>query len=226
MILVVDTYNVLHVVGVLPPEMAGIDVAGLARLIETSRYASGRVELICDGTPPADKSKRPRPRGQIRIRYAGAAGRSHDADALIAALIAKSTSPRRLTVVSSDQWIIRQAKRRRCRTMSSEQFLSHIAADAAQSAPAETQAKRPRDPISSRDVANWLQFFQMTPEEMRSLTKLAPPSAPPHPESTPDAGASGTSPVTPPVQRDHGPLTADVIEEAEGIWAEHNDDEV
>ena len=47
----VDAYNVLHVVGVLPPELAGIDLEELAALLEGSRFGREEVLLICDGIP-------------------------------------------------------------------------------------------------------------------------------------------------------------------------------
>ena len=42
MLIIVDTYNVLHVVGVLPPEIAGVDTAGLIELLARSRYRGRR----------------------------------------------------------------------------------------------------------------------------------------------------------------------------------------
>lgn len=50
--LLVDTYNVLHVTGVLPAELAGLEPGGLAALIARSRYRSRGARLICDGTRP------------------------------------------------------------------------------------------------------------------------------------------------------------------------------
>ncbi len=50
--LVVDAYNVLHVTGVLPPEIAGLDLNGLADLIEASGLAKDEVWIVCDGMKP------------------------------------------------------------------------------------------------------------------------------------------------------------------------------
>ena len=104
--LIVDTYNVLHVVGVLPPDLAGIDTQGLIDLIGRSRYRGERAFLICDGRP---RERAPRGRfGPLSVRYAGGGS---TADELIEALIQTSSSPRRLTVVSSDRQIVRAARR-------------------------------------------------------------------------------------------------------------------
>ncbi|HMN97297.1 MAG TPA: NYN domain-containing protein [Phycisphaerales bacterium] len=51
--LIVDTYNVLHVTGVLPPALAGLDVDRLAVLIAQSRYRWETTWLVCDGARPA-----------------------------------------------------------------------------------------------------------------------------------------------------------------------------
>ena len=70
--LIIDTYNVLHVTGVLPPELAVGEPDGLARLVAQSRYASDVVWLICDGVPRGASRV-----GRILIEGAGP-GRSAD----------------------------------------------------------------------------------------------------------------------------------------------------
>lgn len=122
---IVDTFNVVHVTGVLPPELAGIDVEELARLIERSRYRTEMVTLVCDGSKPESGPKVESGRG-IRVRYAG---KGRTADEEIAAMVRASSAPRRLVVVSSDREIAREARRRRCRTLTSEEFLTHLTTD-------------------------------------------------------------------------------------------------
>ena len=106
---IVDTYNVLHVEGVLPPELAGPDITGLARLTADSRFAGEPVVLVCDGSPPGVK-ERPVSVGPVQIRFAG---RGRSADDEIIRLVEQSSTPRRLTIVSSDRAIQRAARRRR-----------------------------------------------------------------------------------------------------------------
>ena len=64
----VDAYNVLHVVGVLPPEHAGIDLEELADLIAASRYGGHPVLLVCDADPEAASSRHLRGQGPSRGR--------------------------------------------------------------------------------------------------------------------------------------------------------------
>ena len=51
-----DAYNVLHVTGILPPEIAGPDLPALARLVARSRYTDRACWLVCDGAPPGARS--------------------------------------------------------------------------------------------------------------------------------------------------------------------------
>ncbi len=82
-VLLVDTYNVLHVTGVLPPELAGLEPMGLAELIARSRYRAREARLVCDGvkeraTADEDAAGVPvdAPRRQVtdRLRGKGAKG--------------------------------------------------------------------------------------------------------------------------------------------------------
>jgi predicted RNA-binding protein with PIN domain len=119
--LLIDTMNVLHVTGVLPPDLAGLDVRDLAELISLSRHRNQHTTLVCDGQgSPSTHGPR------IAIRYSG---KGQSADEVIARLIQKSSSPRRLIVVSSDNAVIRAARKRRCGVLTSEGFLKQLVAD-------------------------------------------------------------------------------------------------
>jgi len=122
--LLVDAYNVLHVTGVLPPDLAGLEVQGLARLILRSRYRQTKAVLVCDGIV-ADAAQSPSA-APVEIRYAGA-GKS--ADSFIMARILSSSAPRRLTVVTSDREIQRAARRRDSRVVESAEFLGQLVLD-------------------------------------------------------------------------------------------------
>ena len=129
--LIVDTYNVLHVVGVLPPDLAGIETRDLIDLLQRSRYRRERVVLVCDGVPGPGAARGRF--GSISVEYAGDKA---TADDRIAAIIRQSSAPRRLAIVSSDRAIVREARRRRCPTIDSAEFLRHLAHDHATSSPA------------------------------------------------------------------------------------------
>ena len=156
--LVIDTYNVLGTVGVLPPRLAGLEPDGLARLIGHSRWRRGRTLLVCDG------SARPSGGGGVGRRFGGVelvyAGAGRDADSLIERIIESDSAPRRLVVVSSDRRVRAAARRRRARWLSSQSFLLQLVRD-------EALGWRPGPADDRRggdiDVEGWVEEFGIDP---------------------------------------------------------------
>jgi uncharacterized protein YegJ (DUF2314 family) len=217
MTILVDAYNVLHVVGVLPPELAGIDVPGLADLIATSRYRARPVVLVCDGAPPPGARERI---GRVAVAYAGP---RVAADDVISAMIARSPAPRRLTVVSSDRAIARAARRRRCRVLASPRFLAQLARDrraAARARPAPPPAGKPARTAARPQDA-------LPPEILAEAERLVAEADRPEPAPEPTVVTGQTAPARSgdqaPARDDPTPPPADafppeVIAEADRIW--------
>lgn len=162
--LLVDAYNVLHVTGVLPPHLAGLDAPSLAELIARSR-AWPDASLICDGVKPRGWPARVE---AVELRFAGP---GRDADTLIERLIADAPDPRRLTVVSSDRRVKGAAKRARCKALSSEGFLRRLV-DLIESprVPAGSPAAgKPEVPLDAFALRRWLDEFGVSPEELRRM---------------------------------------------------------
>jgi hypothetical protein len=212
--LLVDAYNVLHVTGVLPPERAGIDVDGLVRLIETSRYRDDEVVVVCDGSGVRGAH------GRIEILYAGS-GRTADEE--IIARIDASTAPRRIIVVTSDQEIVRAARRRRCRPVESGLFLRQLAADAeqAEAAPPTGEYRPPPGTLTSGQVALWKEVFDVdesvleeAAREVEEAPRPARRAAPPPDPGADDAETAAPEPVSGPQ------LPREVVEEARRIERE------
>lgn len=174
--LVIDTYNVLHVTGVLPPELAGPDAIKLAGLIGRSRWAGADARLVCDGGAgnlvlPADLAAGSR----IRLVFAGHGPDA--ADKMIERIIDKDSAPRSLLVVSSDRRIQTAARKRRAKWFSSEQFLQRIADDASVGGKG-VRGSAAVDPTTS---AMWLREFGFEPSERlgeADAPESAEPSAP------------------------------------------------
>jgi hypothetical protein len=122
--LLVDTWNVLHQTGVLPPDLAGLDLKGLGQLIRGSRWAREGVLLVCDGAAQGPHSGLPT---GINVAFSGP---HQEADDVIEARIKASSAPGRLTVVSSDRRIMTAARKRGCTVLSSKVFLERLAFDA------------------------------------------------------------------------------------------------
>ena len=176
--LLLDTYNILHVVGILPPELAGLDAPGLAQLLhEQSRWRHEECRLICDGTP---KGPMAQSTGSVRIEFAGP---GVTADEVIARHVEASSSPRRITVVSNDREVQREARRRRWKVMDAESFLSQLVQDVQQG---QGQGHHASLPTASTD--EWIDQFEL---EDRLNLQGAPdlpekPSSPAEPSSTPE----------------------------------------
>lgn len=169
--LLIDTYNVVQTVGILPPDLAGIDVDGLIALLAQSRYRDEKINLVCDGVPPQETVKKSKSQivktdlradnvARVSVRYSGH-GRS--ADDLIAQMIQASTAPRRLIVVSSDQAVLRSAKRRRCVTLTSHEFLQQLVDDARGRTDSETvDVRKPRQSdMSQEQIERWIKVFDL-----------------------------------------------------------------
>ena len=157
--LLIDTFNVLHVTGVLPPGLAGPGVAGLAALIQHSRWAETPVALVCDGMPPPKGP--PRLPSGIRTIYS----RQIEADDVLERLIADSSAPARLLVISSDRRVRRAAKKRGARELGSEEFLRLLLEDRDRSRQKPSGTSRPAN-LRPGEVDSWKNEFQIGEEEI------------------------------------------------------------
>ena len=157
--LVIDTYNVLHVTGVLPGELAVGEPEGLARLIEASRFAAEAVWLVCDGVPRGASRV-----GRIVIEGAGP---RRKADDHIADIVGRSSAPRRVMVVTSDRELSRRVRSRGAEVVRSEEFLAMLAEDARRARPRRKAPPDPRRsvPLDDREVAGWMAVFRITAEQ-------------------------------------------------------------
>lgn len=202
MTLLVDAYNVLHVVGVLPPDLAGIDLPELADLIAGSRYRKDSTILVCDGVKKPHRTETP----GVHVRFAGPGIKADD---LIIRMVQRSSAPRRLTIVTSDGEIARAARRRRSTVMSSEEFLDRLARDQAGPTPstATRQGRSSEHPADRRQVEHWLRVFGIPTEESDPTFESAsePPGPPASPELLPRKKKSNAKP------KDRGDRPTDIL---------------
>lgn len=163
---VVDAWNVLHVQGILPPGLAGIGLAGLGRLMMATRWGRGHLTLACDGPI------QPRPQGipsAIHVIWSG----TQEADDIIEGLIDRTTAPRQMLIVSSDNRLKRAAKRRRCKQLGSAEFLRTILDDlAAGHSPNQSPDTHPPDPGTT-----WEDQFALTSDELKAMRAQADAAA-------------------------------------------------
>lgn len=167
--LVVDTYNVLHTTGVLPPELAGLETDDLLRLIARSRYARREVRLICDGLPAAtpgidtrDDGRAIRRLGWAEVWYSGHAAQADD---LIEQELLTASAARTWLVVSSDRRIRRAAARAGSRLLLSEVFLKQLVDDELKPSAPRLPAFATDIPLDRYSLAHWLREFGYDPSE-------------------------------------------------------------
>lgn len=161
--LLVDVVNVLHVTGILPPELAGPDEVALAGLIARSRWRTQWIRLVCDGGVPGEQT--PFPGLDLVLRHTGA----RSADDVIVDLAEKSSFARRITVITNDRGLIDRTRRVGCRSMSGESFLERLAIDAkrpraAHHDDARSASARTTDvQLSPDSVDAWMRAFGFDP---------------------------------------------------------------
>ena len=203
--LLVDTWNVLHQTGVLPPDLAGPSLKKLGQLIRQSKWGGERVLLVCDGTAPG-----PHP-GLPEGIHAVFSGHDREADDLIEGHIAASTAPRRLTVVSSDRRIKTAARKRGCTVLTAQAFLERLVYDAHH--PRRARGKRPgKVDLPTDMIAEAQALIDDTPS---SPTHRPAPKATPAKQSTPRP-----SPAPRRSDSDDGPLPQSIIEAARRLLEE------
>lgn len=160
--LLVDASNVLHVTGVLPPELAGPDELALAELVARSRWGRDFVLVVSDGGVPGDR--RPFPALGIVLRSTGA----RSADEVIVEEAKRSSFARRITVVTNDRALLAATTRLGCRSMSSVDFLSALANDAekpGRAEPRRASLDRPgaTERLDAASVERWMREFGFDP---------------------------------------------------------------
>jgi uncharacterized protein len=170
MLVLIDGCNVLHVEGVLPPEIAGLEAAELAALITASRYRLDEVLIVMDG-PRGERGSH----GGVRIVHSGP-GRT--ADEVIIDLVRRSSTPRSILVVSSDREIRREATRRRSKTLSSEAFLAQLGRDGLASRPAGSSPRPAPDPAPNHSTQHWIEAFGVTEADLTLPPEMEAPGVP------------------------------------------------
>jgi predicted RNA-binding protein with PIN domain len=163
MSLLIDGYNVLYAVGLLgigigPGDLQRARLALLNFLAESLKATEiPRTTVVFDareapwGLPRAIKHR------GIQVRFAT---QHESADELIEELIRAESSPRRLTVVSSDHRIQRAAHRRKARMVDSDVWYAELLRSRQQRRRASAVSPaRPPVPLLAEDVNYWVRQF-------------------------------------------------------------------
>lgn len=172
--LLIDGYNLMHAAGVVSTR-GGRTPLERSRLALLDYIVAARDKSWGDVTAVFDAAGAP-PGLPPRLDYHGVdvqfAKGYRDADELIEELIAASTNPRKLTVVSSDHRVQRAAKRRRAQTIDSDVWYERVIAE-------QSRARRERDEaadsaaekIGEPGIEYWLaQFVDDSGEDKPAAT--------------------------------------------------------
>lgn len=162
MALLIDGYNLLNSVGITGRPGRGTSLkrsrtALLNFLVATLDPAELRQTTVVFDAIDAPPGL-PRTAGHhgISVRFAA---RHSDADSLIEELVKAHSSPRRLTVVSSDHRVQRAARRRRARAVDSDLWYMEIVRQRRRRERPPPAPVRKPGPLSEMEVEEWLARF-------------------------------------------------------------------
>jgi len=163
MSLLIDGYNLLHASGILGGGLGpgGLERSRLALLnfvaesVNAKELAHTTVVFDAAGAPPGLPSALTH-RG-LSVRFAA---HYESADELIEELIRADSSPRRLTVVSSDHRLHRAARRRHARPIDSDRWYADMLRRRQGRRRGDLpHAQKPAGPATVDDVDFWLKQF-------------------------------------------------------------------
>lgn len=149
--LLVDGNNLMFALADVAVEA---DRRRLSRMLgDFARREGAEVTVVYDGPrrrpSPADNGDDPR----LTVYYSE--GRT--ADEILAELIASHSAPRRLTIVSGDRAVQRQARRRRCQVVEALAFARQLKVRPRRATPQEPGAKQ--EGLGDGEADQWLREF-------------------------------------------------------------------
>lgn len=163
MTILIDGYNLLHVTGILGrgigPGTLRRSRNALVNYIAASLNDGERaiITIVFDAHDPPPDQPRVYQQHGICVKYAVGYA---DADSLLEELIQSDSSPRRLTVVSSDHRVQRAAKRRRATAVDSDVWFDALGkSPARQELTVEDVSAKPKGKLTESEVNHWLEVF-------------------------------------------------------------------
>jgi hypothetical protein len=115
----IDGNNLLHAVAEAGLAVERVD---LCRLLGELLAGDEKVHVVFDGHRPDRPEDEQLRRSGVRVTFS----RDAEADDVVMSLIARSSAPRRLEVVSTDAEIRQAARRRRCRVTRSDDYAKRL----------------------------------------------------------------------------------------------------
>lgn len=205
-VLLIDGYNLLHAAGMGrstygPGDLQRCRERLLRYLVSRLSAAElNRATVIFDARePPPDRPARQVFRG-LKVEFANPGG---DADVMIQKWLDQHSSPKQVTLVSSDHALQRWARGHRARFIDSEEFFDELEHRDAGSAHKGGHTRNAADTkqaegLSAAEAEHWLTFFgdlsRLVETEVARRPEAEAPAPPP-----PSVGKTSQSARTPPV---------------------------
>jgi hypothetical protein len=112
-------------------------------------------QVVFDGSGPADKSQFDNI-GHLEVFFAGF---HSDSDTIIEEKIKVNTSPRRLTIVSSDRRLRKAASARNAAAVKSEEFWERVRRELGRKHPRRKEPEEKREGLTEGETDKWLEAF-------------------------------------------------------------------
>jgi len=153
--IIIDGHNLLHSIQKIDEDSESISEVQLCRILGRYLKLKGETgEIVFDGTGPRDKSGFDNI-SNLEVFFAGLGS---DADTVIADKIRANTSPKRLTIVSSDRSVRKAARARKAAAVKSEVFWGNLLKQLSRKRTVEEPAEK-RLGLSESETEQWLDFF-------------------------------------------------------------------
>lgn len=142
------------------------DRASVCRLLGAMAAAGQRVSVVFDGRRLPAASVHEIAAEGVEVSYSG----DREADAVIEERIARSSAPRRLTVVSTDWRVRKAARKRRCTSVTSEEFVRRVLTELSrEQRPARREPPEKFHGPSPEDARRWQEEFGIGPGNLDNI---------------------------------------------------------
>ncbi|MBI5761867.1 MAG: NYN domain-containing protein [Planctomycetales bacterium] len=189
--LIIDGYNLLYAAGMGRASYGPGDLERCRRRLQNfladklTAAELSRASVIFDARLPPTDAPRLQMHGPLRILFASPHG---DADLFIEELLAAHSSPKQVTLVSSDHRLQKVARNRRAKHIDSEVFFDDLDHRRPRGKPdaahvSQEAAQKTADGLSETEVAYWLAMFgevAIAKSPRAVLSESAPEATTPH----------------------------------------------
>ncbi|MEW6200254.1 MAG: NYN domain-containing protein [Planctomycetota bacterium] len=154
---VIDGNNLLHAARTAETSTLLIGRSMLCDAIgRWAQRRNERVHMVFDGPAPPPPLAGQIGHPAIEVTYSGT---GTSADSVLTEMLETDSAARRLLVVSSDREIVRAARRRRARSMGSEEFWRQVQRDLSRPPRVRVEPKEKEAGLRPDDVQRWLDEF-------------------------------------------------------------------